>query len=35
MSYFPGMQKGSLDAVEADHHGLIKKETVALNGHRT
>jgi len=32
MSYFPGMQKGSLDAVEANHHGLIKKETVALNG---
>lgn len=26
------MQKGNLDAVEADHHGLIKKETVALNG---
>jgi hypothetical protein len=32
MSFFPKMQKGSLDAVEADHHGLIKKETVALNG---
>ena len=32
MSYFPKMQKGSLDAVEADRHGLIKKETVELNG---
>jgi len=32
MSYFPQMQKGSLDAAEADYHGLIKKETVALNG---
>jgi hypothetical protein len=32
MSYDPNMQKGSLDAAEADHHGKIKKETVALNG---
>jgi hypothetical protein len=32
MSYFPKMQKGSLDKVAADHHGLIKKETVELNG---
>ena len=32
MSYFPKMQKGNLDAVKADHHGLIKKETVVLNG---
>jgi hypothetical protein len=32
MSYFPKMQKGSLDQVAADHHGLIKKETVELNG---
>jgi hypothetical protein len=32
MSYFPKMQKGNLDAATADHHGLIKKETVALNG---
>jgi hypothetical protein len=32
MSYDPQMQKGNLDAVDADHHGKIKKETVALNG---
>jgi hypothetical protein len=32
MSYYPKMQKGSLDAATADHHGLIKKETVELNG---
>ena len=32
MTYFPKMQKGSLDAVASDHHGLIKKETVELNG---
>jgi len=32
MSYDPKMQKGSLDAVKADTHGLIKKETVELNG---
>jgi hypothetical protein len=32
MSYYPKMQKGSLDAVTADHHGLIKKETVELKG---
>jgi hypothetical protein len=32
MSYDPNMQKGSLDAAEADHHGKIKKETVELNG---
>ena len=32
MSYFPKMQKGNLDAVVADHHGLIKKETVELKG---
>ena len=27
MSYFPGMQKGNLDSVEADAHGKIKKQT--------
>ena len=32
MSYFPGMQKGNLDSVEADEHGKIKKQTVALEG---
>jgi hypothetical protein len=32
MSFFPGMQKGNLDAVKADEHGKIKKETVALQG---
>ena len=32
MSFDPKMQKGNLDAAEADHHGLIKKETVSLNG---
>ena len=32
MSFFPGMQKGSLDAVKPDEHGKIKKETVALQG---
>src|ERR1700751_2444849 len=32
MSYFPGMQKGNLDSVEADEHGRIKKETVVLEG---
>ena len=32
MSYFPGMQKGNLDAVKADEHGKIKKETVVLEG---
>jgi len=32
MSYFPGMQKGNLDAAKADEHGKIKKETVALQG---
>jgi hypothetical protein len=32
MSYDPKMQKGSLDAAKADTHGLIKKETVELNG---
>src|SRR5271165_3674707 len=32
MSYFPCMQKGNLDSVEADAHGKIKKETVALKG---
>ena len=32
MSYFPGMQKGNLDAVKADEHGKIKKETVTLQG---
>lgn len=32
MSYFPGMQKGNLDAVQADEHGKIKKETVVLEG---
>lgn len=30
MSYYPGMQKGNLDSVQADEHGKIKKETVAL-----
>ena len=32
MSFFPGMQKGNLDAVKADEHGKIRKETVALQG---
>ena len=32
MSYFPGMQKGNLDAVKADEYGKIKKETVLLHG---
>jgi hypothetical protein len=32
MGYFPKMQKGNLGAAPADRHGLIKKETVALNG---
>jgi len=32
MSYFPGMQKANLDAVKADEHGKIKKETVVLEG---
>ena len=32
MSYFPAMQKGNLDAVKADEHGKIKKETVVLEG---
>ena len=32
MSYYPGMQKGNLDAVAADAHGKIKKETVVLQG---
>ncbi len=32
MSYFPGMQKGNLDAAPADAHGRIRKETVALDG---
>ena len=32
MSYFPEMQKGNLDAVPADEHGRIRKETVALEG---
>ena len=32
MSYLPQMQKGNLDAMTADHHGLIKKETVELHG---
>src|SRR5215813_12967995 len=32
MSYFPAMQKGNLDAVKADEHGKIKKQTVVLEG---
>jgi hypothetical protein len=32
MSYDPKMQKGSLDAAKADTHGLVKKESVELNG---
>ena len=32
MSFDPHMQKGNLDAIEADHHGKISKQTVALNG---
>lgn len=32
MSYDPSMQKGNLDAVPADAHGKISKQTVELNG---
>ena len=32
MSYFPGMQKGNLDAISPDEHGKIKKQTVMLQG---
>ncbi len=32
MSYFPGMQKGNLDAARPEAHGKISKETVALDG---
>jgi hypothetical protein len=32
MSYDPKMQKGNLDAATTDAHGLIKKQTVELNG---
>jgi hypothetical protein len=32
MSYDPKMQKGNLDAVTPDKHGLIHKQTVELNG---
>lgn len=32
MNFYPKMQKGNLDAVPTDVHGLIKKETVELNG---
>ncbi|PCM43901.1 hypothetical protein [Marinobacter sp. ANT_B65] len=32
MSYFPEMQKGNLDDMQAESHGRIKKETVELNG---
>jgi len=32
LPYFPGMQKGNLDSIEADAHGKIKKQTVALSG---
>ena len=32
MSFDPSMQKGNLDAADADAHGKISKQTVALNG---
>ena len=32
MGFNPAMQKGSLDAVPADVHGLISKQTVDLDG---
>lgn len=32
MSYLPEMQKGNLDEMPSDVHGLIKKETVELHG---
>lgn len=32
MGFFPKMQKGNLGDVPSDHHGLMKKETVALDG---
>jgi hypothetical protein len=32
MGFFPKMQKGNLGDVPSDRHGLIKKETVALDG---
>jgi hypothetical protein len=32
MSFFPVMQKGSLEAAHPDRHGKITKETVSLDG---
>ena len=34
MSFFPGIQKGNLDAIAPDAHGKIKKQTVTLQGVR-